>query len=268
MGIAAIIPVFNNERTIADVVKKTREYVDTVLVVDDGSTDGTAGALRGIAERGTCTVLTHPGNRGKGEALKTAISYLKRAREARKADAVVFLDADGEHNPGEIPLFLNALKMADVVLGARTSHRSKARRILNGWMGLWFRLLNPAVTDPSCGFRAMRWDVLKRLGLRSSDFCIDAEMILEAIKARASITSISLSHSTHSTSSVSSADFLRINNFFDRWVMRNVRHLAIRGGKCLVLLTGARAGNLLGTALLMGACGRDRAKRGIMITQD
>lgn len=245
MKTIAVIPTYNNAETIGSVIKGAGRQVDKVIVVDDGSTDGTPGILRRLAKRGHCTVFTHQKNRGKGEALKTAISHLKSAGKKAQLGAVVFLDADGEHNPLEIPQFINALKTADVVLGARTSHRSRARALLNRWMAFWFRLLDSGVSDPSCGFRAARWDILKRLELRSSDFCIDAEMILEAIKAGASISSIRISPVKRATSAVSGRDYLSINNFFDRWIMANAGHLRLTPRKRLLLLAGARLGSVL-----------------------
>ena len=77
MKTAAIIPIFNNDKTIGDVIKKARKHVDTVIVVNDGSTDDTPSILKGLAKRGHCTLLTHPENRGKGEALRRAIKHLK-----------------------------------------------------------------------------------------------------------------------------------------------------------------------------------------------
>lgn len=250
MRTVAIIPVFNNDRTVGDVIRKTRRHVDKVIVIDDGSTDDTPVILKRFAKRSQCRVLTQVTNLGKGEALRTAIRHLKSRGKGKGLEAVVFLDADGEHNPDEIPRFLEALERADVVLGARTSHRSKARLLLNRWMAFWFRLLDSGVSDPSCGFRAVRWNVLKKLELRSSDFCIDAEIILEAIKAGASVASIPVSLRTHSASSVSGADFLRMNNFFDRWVIHNARQLNVSTGKRLFLMTSASIGKALGTLLL------------------
>lgn len=249
MRTAAVIPAFNSDKTIREVVKETLKHVDTVIVVDDGSTDKTSSILKRLAKRGHCTVLTHQKNSGKGEALRTAIKYLKSRSKSSTPDAVIFLDADGEHNPGNIPRFLAMLKEVDVVLGARTSHRNRARRIMNKWMGFWFRLVDSGISDPSCGFRAVRWDVLRKLELHSSDFCIDAEIMLGAIKAGASITSIPLSHCIYSKSSVSRADFLRINNFFDTWVLQNVRHMALSPARRTMLVAGASAGRLLGTLL-------------------
>lgn len=256
MKTAAVIPTYNNAETIGSVIKGAGRHVDKVIVVDDGSTDDTSSILRRLAKHGHCTVLTHQENRGKGEALRSAINHLKSRRDAAGLEAVVFLDADGEHNPKEIPQFLNALETADVVLGRRTSYRSRARHLLNSWMALWFRLLDPVVADPSCGFRAIRWNLLQGMELGSSGFCIDAEIILEAIKAGASVNSISVSHTRYHSSSLKTVDFLRINNFFDRWVLDNAKSLNINPVKKSIVTIGAMMG-----LFITGITRRERAGR-------
>ena len=247
MRTAAVIPVFNNDRTVGDIIRETQKHVDMVIVVNDGSTDGTSIILKGLAKRDYCTILTHPENRGKGEALKSAIKHLKS--NAAGLDAVVFLDADKEHDPEEIPHFLRMLGIADIVIGMRASYRDRKRRLLNRWMMFWFRLINPRISDPSCGFRAVRWEVLKKLELHSSDFCIDAEIVLEAIKAGASIISVNVSLPKHAVSSVTRTDFIRINNFFDDWVLRNARHLRLSPPRRVTLVAGASVGKTMGTLL-------------------
>lgn len=253
MGTAAIIPVHDNEATVGDVISEAKKHVDALIAVDDGSTDGTARWLRKAADRKGCVVLSHRKNRGKGAAIRTALSHL-RAMGGRP-EAVVFLDADGEHDPRDIPRLIAALGQADFVLGERASHRSWTRRCLNSWMGAWFRLLDGNIKDPSCGLRAARWETLRKLDLRSTDFSIDAEMILEAVKIGASIASVRISPAANARSSVSRRDFILMNCFFDRWVLRNARQIELSPVKRLLLLAGSRVGDALGTALLNRADG-------------
>lgn len=257
MKTIAVIPTYNNAETIGSVIRGAGRQVDKVIVVDDGSTDDTPGILRRLAKRGHCTVLTHQKNRGKGEALKTAISHLKSAGKKAQLGAVVFLDADGEHQPEEIPRFISSLETADIVLGVRTSYRSKTRHLLNRWMALWFRILSSRIIDPSCGFRAVRWPLLERLELRSSDFSIDAEIVLEAVKAGASITSVRITPGMRAESTVGRADYLRMNDFFDQWVLRNAKRLRISPTKKMFLLCGASVGRLAGGLLLVLARERE-----------
>ena len=112
MRIAAAIPAFQAAASVADVVRRTRAVIEEVLVVDDGSTDGTGDAARGAG----ADVVAHPANRGKGAALVTAF----RTLFGRGCDAVVTVDADGQHLPEEIPRLLEAARGgADLVLGTR-----------------------------------------------------------------------------------------------------------------------------------------------------
>jgi glycosyltransferase involved in cell wall biosynthesis len=108
--VIAAIPCYNTEKYIAEVVAKTKKYVDEVVVIDDGSTDSTAD----MARLAGAVVLSHSKNRGKGAAMKTAV-------ESTKADIIVFIDGDGQHDPDGIPALLEPIIQgkADFVIGSR-----------------------------------------------------------------------------------------------------------------------------------------------------
>jgi glycosyltransferase involved in cell wall biosynthesis len=114
--IVAVIPCFNTQEYIAQVIYGCNKYVNEVLVVDDGSTDKTAQ----VAKAAGASVISHDKNRGKGAAMKTAI------RNAN-ADIIVFLDGDGQHDPEDIPKLLNPIieGKADFVIGSRFLAHSK-----------------------------------------------------------------------------------------------------------------------------------------------
>src|SRR5256714_15557279 len=95
---AAVIPAYNEEKHIADVVRRTREQLDHVLVVDDGSSDQTSSRARQAGSE----VLVHEENRGKGESIKSGLRYWFD----RQFSWVVILDADGQHRPEEIERLL------------------------------------------------------------------------------------------------------------------------------------------------------------------
>lgn len=152
--VVACIPAYNEERTIAKVVLKTQRYADKVFVCDDGSVDMTFE----IAEKMGATVLRHTKNRGKGEVLKTLF------REAMKVnpDIIVTLDADGQHDPSEMPRLIEPIVNgeADLVIGSRYVRGSQSEapfyrrlgsRLINylgkGVKGLY-------VEDTQSGFRA------------------------------------------------------------------------------------------------------------------
>ena len=112
MRTIAIIPAFNEEKTIAEVLTNTRPFIDQIIVVNDGSHDRTAE----IARAHGAVVVSHVINRGLGASIGTGFEMVKRLG----ADVVVTLDADGQHDPSEIPLFIQAIENgADVVIGSR-----------------------------------------------------------------------------------------------------------------------------------------------------
>ena len=110
--IVAAIPCFNAEHFIADVVSKAKKYVDGVIVIDDGSHDGTAEVARAAG----ALVVNHGTNRGYGEAIKSCFETAK----ANAADVLVILDGDGQHKPDEIPLLLAPILKgeADLIIGS------------------------------------------------------------------------------------------------------------------------------------------------------
>lgn len=152
MKVCVIVPAFNEERRIGRVVGEIREYCKDVAVVDDGSTDGTAGAAR---EAGA-VVLEHIRNRGKGLALYTGFEW---ARE-EGYDAAITMDADGQHAAEDIPAFLAVRERtgARVVVGNRLgdggASMPRARRWTNRWMSKRLsRIMRQWVPDTQCGFR-------------------------------------------------------------------------------------------------------------------
>ncbi|MGH7607093.1 MAG: glycosyltransferase family 2 protein [Gemmatimonadales bacterium] len=186
---AVVIPAFQAAGTIGDVVARTRAAVpDAALyVVDDGSTDATGDAGRG---RGAL-VLTHPRNRGKGEALRAGI-----ARACADGAAVlVTLDADGQHPPELIPALVTPLFAGgvDLVLGARRrgDPMPVGRRVTN-WLSarLASRIGGQDVRDAQTGFRAFTWDVGRRIRPTERHYDFETAFLLEALAAGCRVTSV------------------------------------------------------------------------------
>jgi len=158
--VVAVIPAFNEEKTVAKVILQAKKYVDIVVVCDDGSTDMTAE----IAESLGVSVLRHPKNMGKGVALKTTLEHLKQL----SPDVVVTLDADGQHDPDGIPRLLEPIieGKADLVIGSRYVEGSETDAPLYRRLGL--KLINlvsrgssrGVVRDTQSGFRAYSVKVL------------------------------------------------------------------------------------------------------------
>src|SRR6267143_3222131 len=129
--VAAVIPAYHEEKHIADVVRRTREQLDNVWVVDDGSADTTAATARNAGAE----VIVHPQNLGKGESIKTGLRHWLD----RGFGYVVVLDGDGQHLPEEIPRFLGAADStrAELLLGTRMSDVREmplVRRVVNRYM--------------------------------------------------------------------------------------------------------------------------------------
>jgi glycosyltransferase involved in cell wall biosynthesis len=187
--IAAVIPAFNEEVHIADVVRRTRGKIDNVLVVDDGSSDATAQRAR---EAGA-EVVIHPQNRGKGEAIKTGL----RQWLDRQFDFVIVLDADGQHRPEEIDAFVAAADSPakpKLILGNRMNDiRSMplVRRIVNRYMSRKIsRVCGQRIPDTQCGFRMLHRGLIPDLLDGADRFEYETEMLIVASRKGFRIESV------------------------------------------------------------------------------
>lgn len=176
-----LIPCLNEEATVGRVVSGVREFLDRVLVVDDGSTDATAQAARSAGGE----VIGHAAPMGKGRALAAGLS---RARDDGFSWALA-LDGDGQHAPLDIPKFFRAAESgnAALVVGNRmASARSMpwVRRWVNQWMSRRLsRLAGREFPDSQCGFRLIRIDAWDALKLRTEHFEIESEMLVGFVRA-------------------------------------------------------------------------------------
>ena len=148
-SVAALIPAFNCAAVIAAVVRGARRFVPDVLVVDDGSGDGTAAVARAAGAR----VVVHDQNRGKGPALRSGLAVLLGEQWTH----VLMLDGDGQHDPEDIPGFLAAGETVDLALGNRL-HRPEAipaKRFWTNFIGTRALELMTGypLEDSQCGFR-------------------------------------------------------------------------------------------------------------------
>jgi glycosyltransferase involved in cell wall biosynthesis len=173
--VVAIIPAYNEERAIGSVVLKTVPVVDEVIVVDDGSRDGTAD----LAVRAGATVVRHDVNKGKGVALRTGFRH---ARE-RHPDAVVTIDADGQHMPSEIPAVAQPVLegRADIVVGSRYLQPTSDVPLARIWGHRFFNFVTNRssgvpVTDSQSGFRAFSTRAIENFTFTSNSFSVESEM--------------------------------------------------------------------------------------------
>jgi len=170
----ALIPAYNEERAIASVVRSARAYLP-VLVIDDGSRDGTAR----LAGEAGAEVLANPRNLGKGAALQAGM----RQALARGDDFIITLDADGQHDPGEIPAFLNAYNKtrADLIIGQRDFSKMPPVRRLSNTLGtlLFSWAVGARIPDNQSGYRLIGRRLLEVLGQsRETGFEFEVEMIV------------------------------------------------------------------------------------------
>jgi len=211
--VSVVIAAHNEAVTIADVVQRSRAAVaDTgfrcaeVVVVDDGSTDGTFTEAEAAGAR---TFRLAP-NQGKGKALRTGI-------ERSVGDWLVFLDADGQDDPAEIPLLL-AKAGGDTVMvnGSRFIGRLERGAISRpNWVGnvamtsLFDLAFGARITDSQAGFRAIRGDVARGLILDSREYEIETEMLAKVLRAGHTVVEVPV---TRYPRAAGATDFRRIRN--------------------------------------------------------
>lgn len=184
--VAVALPAFDAAPTIGDVVLRTLRVMPELLVVDDGSSDATAAEAR----RGGAEVVSLPCNCGKGAALRRAFEILF----ARGADAVVTLDADGQHIPEEIPKLLEHAARADLVIGGREhlfAQMSAVRRASN-------RLSSAAISavagarlgDVQSGFRLYGRALVEATGFPENRFDAESAVVVRAVRRGLRVVSV------------------------------------------------------------------------------
>jgi glycosyltransferase involved in cell wall biosynthesis len=186
---AAIIPAYREERHIGDVVRRTRQQLDHVVVIDDGSSDNTARCAR---EAGA-EVIVHSQNRGKGEAIKNGLRHWLDRQFIR----VIILDADGQHLPEEIDRFLAAAASADgpaFFLGNRMNDVAEMpfiRRMVNRYMSNRIsRICGQKIPDTQCGFRMLDRQLIPELLGGGKRFDYETEMLIIASRKGYRIESV------------------------------------------------------------------------------
>jgi len=178
MNVAVLVPAYQAAAHLGEVLLGLNSLEPRlhVLVVDDGSRDATAEVARQFGAE----VHSFAANRGKGHALLAGFERLA------SYDAVVTLDADGQHPPGCVPAFVDAAERgADLVLGRReiTPDMPAARRFANRFSSAWCSAIaGQPITDSQCGYRLYRREVLKRTPVQASRYEVETEMAVRAAR--------------------------------------------------------------------------------------
>jgi dolichol-phosphate mannosyltransferase len=177
------VPVYNEARSVRQVLAEVRRYAPDILVVNDGSTDGTAELLD--AEPGLLRI-DHPHNRGYGAALTSAFAFALR----HDYDVLVTMDCDGQHEPARIPVLLEAIHDSDVVSGSRYLRDFRQdtpaptdRRFINATVTAEINArygLN--LTDAFCGFKAYRREALARLRITEAGWGMPLQLWVQAAR--------------------------------------------------------------------------------------
>lgn len=189
-GIAAILPAYNEEVSIGSVVLRTKQYVDRVIVIDDGSSDHTAE----VAEIAGAEVIRHPKNRGKGAALKTGFGSLNGEK------VIVTIDTDGQHDPADIPKLVEPILNgeADMVNGSRYMNGNKkdtpfyrrvGQKVLDAATNLDSGL---KITDTQSGFRAFASKARDVFRFHQNGLAIESEMLADAANAGLKIKEVEI----------------------------------------------------------------------------
>lgn len=180
------LPVYNEAKHVRGVVDEVRRYSPEILLVDDGSSDGTSEVLDSLEN---IHLVRHAKNRGYGAALKTAFEYAQR----HKYEYLVTIDCDGQHEPQRIPRFVDACEAGwDIVSGSRylknypgDSEAPPERKRINQQLTAEInRRLGLTLTDAFCGFKAYRVESLKHLHVYEAGYAMPLELWVQAAHAK------------------------------------------------------------------------------------
>ena len=185
--LSVVIPVYNEVKTIQEIIRRVQEtgLADEILVVDDGSTDGSRELLAEISQTGAVKVIYHERNQGKGKAVRTGI-------ENASGDLIIVQDADLEYDPREYPNLLRPIQegIADVVYGSR--FLGAGRRPVLFWNMVANKILtlvtnilyNNILTDMETGYKLFRRQIVQNMTLHARGFEFEPEFTAKILKSK------------------------------------------------------------------------------------
>ncbi len=213
--VCAILPAHNEEKNIAAIISGAQKNSADVIVIDDGSTDNTYQLAQGCG----AVVLRHNSKKGKGASLKDGLSYAL----SKDYDYIITIDADGQHSPDEIPLFLAAAdknEKTGIVIGNRLNRPEDmpfVRVCTNKFMSyLISSICKQSIADTQCGYKLIKSQVLKAITINTNKFEVESEILIKAARAHFLIASVPIK-------SIYAGEKSRINPFLD--TLRFIRFL-------------------------------------------
>ena len=238
------IPAYNAEDEIGEIVKKCLPYADSVLVCDDGSSDNTAK----IAKENGAEIITHKKNQGYGAALITLFDLAKK----KNADMMITLDADGQHDPDEIPSLVKQMeeKQIDVLIGSRflnnnknaPSYRKAGIKLITSALNLGNGL---KITDAQSGYRAYSKKAINEINITEKGMSASSEILQKAANKNLSISEIPITVSyegdTSTQNSLSHGTVVLINTIKFVSVKHPLTYIGIPGG--IIFIAGLLLGN-------------------------
>ena len=175
-----LIPAYNAEATLGAVLSRTKSLGLDIIVVNDGSTDGT----KKIALENGALLLEHGSNRGKGVALRTGFAYVME----KGYRTIITIDADGQHDPAEIPFLFRIFESVrpDILIASRAMGFDRMTFLRRFWNRLGVRavsrMCHADVTDSQSGFRIIRQEVIRAVPLTTFRFETELELLIKACK--------------------------------------------------------------------------------------
>ena len=237
------IPALNAEKSIGRIVKKCLNHVDEVIVCDDGSSDNTAT----IARENGAEVISHEKNQGYGAALMTLFDQARK----KDTDVMITLDADGQHDPNDIPLFLKKMKenKSDIVIGSRFLNNKKRPSYRNTGIKVITSTLNLGnglkITDGQSGFRTYSKIALNQINITEKGMSASSEILQKASNKNLSISEVPITVSyeghTSNQNSLSHGTGVLLSTIKFISVKHPLTYLGIPGG--IIFIAGILLGN-------------------------
>ncbi|MGM0365122.1 MAG: glycosyltransferase family 2 protein [Actinomycetota bacterium] len=199
--IAILIPAYNEEKYIAEVIKNCTKFCMDIIIVNDGSADRTASIIRSLPQPVSCRIILieHPRNCGKGKSLVTGFNYIV----SENYKGVITMDADGQHDINEIPHFMEKLENEnpDIIVGNRLDDTKGmpfirlATNLFTSW--LISVIAGKKIKDVQSGYRYINMKVLKNIKIETTNFDTEPEILLKAAWLNYNISNIPISTIYH-----------------------------------------------------------------------